>query len=90
MTAADEHPGAGKKTCDLRNSRLLGLGLGRKHALTELFKRSEDRAIEAIDWYLADKRLKRRISQILRGATILLGAAGGLAPLVALSFPQIR
>lgn len=38
--------------------------------------------MEAIEWYLNDKRIKKRASQILRAIAIVLAAAGGLVPLI--------
>lgn len=51
-------------------------------AITTLFVQAEAFALETADWYLADKRTKRRASRGLRGAVIVLGSAGGLAPLL--------
>jgi hypothetical protein len=44
---------------------------------------AERNATEARDWYLRDKSFKRAGSRLLRALAILLGVAGGLAPLLA-------
>ena len=51
-------------------------------ALTQRYRYAEGRAIDAIDWYLADKRGKRIWSRGLRLLVILLVTAGGLQPLL--------
>ncbi len=51
--------------------------------MTVLYRHAEATAMEAIDWYLRDKRGKKRLSQTLRALAILLVAAGGLQPLLA-------
>ena len=56
-------------------------------ALTQLYRYAEGRAIEAIDWYLADKRGKRSWSRGLRLLAILLVTAGGLQPLLDAAAP---
>ena len=45
--------------------------------------------MEAIDWYLNEKRSKSRWSRGLRVAAILLGAAGALIPLLNLANNQV-
>jgi len=44
---------------------------------------AEARAVETIEWYLRDKRGRRRSSRLLRMAAIVLTALGGLQPLLA-------
>ena len=56
-------------------------------ALTQLYRYAEARAIDAIDWYLADKRGKRIWSRGLRLLVILLVTAGGLQPLLDAAAP---
>jgi len=56
-------------------------------ALTQLYRHAEGRAIEAIDWYLQDKRGKRIWSRGLRLLVILLVTAGGLQPLLDAAAP---
>jgi hypothetical protein len=56
-------------------------------ALTQLYRYAEGRAIEATDWYLADKRGKRIWSRGLRLVVILLVTAGGLQPLLDAAAP---
>jgi conflict system pore-forming effector with SLATT domain len=56
-------------------------------ALTQLYRYAEGRAIEATDWYLADKRGKRSWSRGLRLVAILLVIAGGLQPLLDAAAP---
>jgi hypothetical protein len=51
-------------------------------ALTQLYRYAEGRAIDAIDWYLQDKRGKRTWSRGLRLLVIVLVTAGGLQPLL--------
>lgn len=56
-------------------------------ALAGLHEYAERKAIEAIDWYLADKRAKKTASRTLRALAILLAAAGGIQPLVDAALP---
>jgi ABC-type multidrug transport system fused ATPase/permease subunit len=56
-------------------------------ALTQLYRYAEGRAIEAVDWYLQDKRSKRIWSRGLRLLAILLVIAGGLQPLLDAAAP---
>src|SRR5215212_9287508 len=49
-------------------------------ALTQLYRYAEAWAIDAIDWFLQDKRGKRIWSRGLRLLVILLVTAGGLQP----------
>ena len=56
-------------------------------ALTQLYRHAEGKAIEAIDWYLQDKRGKRIWSRGLRLLVILLVTAGGLQPLLDAAAP---
>jgi hypothetical protein len=56
-------------------------------ALTQLYRHAEDRAIDAVDWYLQDKRGKRIWSRGLRLLVIALVTAGGLQPLLDAAVP---
>jgi SMODS and SLOG-associating 2TM effector domain 2 len=56
-------------------------------ALAQLYRYAEGRAIDAIDWYLADKRGKRIWSRGLRLLVIVLVTAGGLQPLLDAAAP---
>jgi hypothetical protein len=51
-------------------------------ALRRMYLDAQARAIEAYDWYLADRLRKRTWSWLLRAAAIILAAAGGLQPLI--------
>jgi hypothetical protein len=53
--------------------------------LEELYRWSEERALEAIAWYHRDRRWKRRGARLLRGLAALLGVAGAGLPLVGLT-----
>jgi hypothetical protein len=50
-----------------------------------LYVHVESQALEAINWYVRDKRSKARWSRVLRFLTIILTAAGGLVPLLRVS-----
>jgi SMODS and SLOG-associating 2TM effector domain 2 len=56
-------------------------------ALAQLYRYAEGRAIDAIDWDLADKRGKRIWSRGLRLLVIVLVTAGGLQPLLDAAAP---
>ena len=56
-------------------------------ALARLYRHAEERAIDAVDWYLEDKRGKRAWSRALRVVAILLVVAGGLQPVLAATGP---
>lgn len=49
--------------------------------LAELYDDAQSRAVEACEWYLADRRGKKTASRLLRGLAMLLASAGGLIPL---------
>lgn len=49
-----------------------------------LYDQAESYALAIREWYLADKRAKRRYSRFLRAAAIVLAAVGGVAPLAPL------
>ncbi|WP_042423524.1 SLATT domain-containing protein [Streptacidiphilus anmyonensis] len=53
--------------------------------LEELYRWSEERAVEAIDWYHRDRRWKRRGARFLRVLATLLGMGGAVLPLIALT-----
>ena len=56
-------------------------------ALTQLYRYAEGRALDAVDWYLQDKRGKRLWSRGLRLLAILLVTAGALQPLLDAAAP---
>jgi hypothetical protein len=56
-----------------------------RHSLDELYAWSERLAIDAINWYMTEKRRKARHSRRLRGASLILATAGGAVPVVALA-----
>jgi hypothetical protein len=51
-------------------------------ALEELRDWAEERALELIDWYARDKRIRRVASRLLRAAAVVLAVAGGAFPLL--------
>jgi hypothetical protein len=53
--------------------------------LEELYRWSEERALEAVAWYHRDRRWKRRGARLLRYLAALLGVAGAGLPLVGLT-----
>ncbi|MEU4831736.1 SLATT domain-containing protein [Streptosporangium sp. NPDC023615] len=53
----------------------------RRTLLRRMYLEAEERAIEAYTWYIRDRVRKRVSSKALRGAAIVLAAAGGLQPL---------
>ena len=53
--------------------------------LEELYRWSEERAVEAIDWYARDRRWKRFGARTLRYLACLTGVAGAALPLVDLT-----
>ncbi|MGV9334951.1 SLATT domain-containing protein [Nocardia sp. NPDC003726] len=53
-----------------------------EEAVNLLRSHVEEYARALREWYLSDKRWKRRLSRMLRAAAIFLAALGGLAPLV--------
>ena len=70
---------------DLRGRPFPGVALedagGQAEILRELRAWAEQEAEDAIEWYLDDKRLKRRGSRVISALTILLAVAGTLIPL---------
>jgi hypothetical protein len=54
---------------------------GRREALARLRQWAEQEAEDTIDWYLADKRLKRTGSRLLQGLAIAFAVAGTAVPL---------
>jgi hypothetical protein len=85
-TAAKPRPDRRRRRRDLRAGPFPTAGLDQwqdtEAALTQLYRYAEGRAIDAIDWYLADKRGKRSWSRGLRLLAILLVTAGALQPLL--------
>ncbi|WP_035799463.1 SLATT domain-containing protein [Kitasatospora mediocidica] len=53
--------------------------------LEELYRWSEERAVEAIDWYRRDRIWKRRLARLLRFGAVGFGMAGVTLPLVSLT-----
>jgi hypothetical protein len=53
--------------------------------LEELYRWSEERAVEAIDWYRRDRVWKRHTARALRLLAALLAAGGAVLPLVDLT-----
>ncbi len=56
-------------------------------SLSALHQYVEDQAQKAIEWYWDHKRLKARISMVLRFVAIILFALGGLVPIVKATLP---
>ena len=54
----------------------------RRHSLDTVYKRAEDHALNAIDWYLHAKRSKKNCAQFLRIGMIGSSAVAGLLPLL--------
>ncbi|MFD0570941.1 SLATT domain-containing protein [Kitasatospora gansuensis] len=53
--------------------------------MEELYRWSEERAVEAIDWYRRDRVWKRRWARLLRFGAAGFAVAGATAPLLSLS-----
>jgi hypothetical protein len=53
--------------------------------LEELYRWSEERAVEAVEWYQRDRRWKARGARALRLLAALLGVGGAVLPLVDLT-----
>jgi SMODS and SLOG-associating 2TM effector domain 2 len=90
-TPAGPRPERRRRRRDLRAGPIPAAGLEQwqdtETALTQLYRYAEARAIDAIDWYLGDKRSKRIWSRGLRLLVILLVTAGGLQPLLDAAAP---
>ena len=56
-----------------------------ERALVHLYRSAESGALRTVEWYLADKKSKRRMSRLLRGSAILTAAVGSVYPLVVTS-----
>jgi SMODS and SLOG-associating 2TM effector domain 2 len=88
---AEPRPDRRRRRQDLRAGPFPTAAMDQWHdteaALTQLYRYAEGRAIEAADWYLADKRGKRSWSRGLRLVAILLVIAGGLQPLLDAAAP---
>ena len=54
----------------------------RRHSLDAVYKRAEDHALNAIDWYLHAKRSKKNCAQFRRIGMIGSSAIAGLLPLL--------
>ncbi|GAA3030911.1 SLATT domain-containing protein [Streptosporangium longisporum] len=52
-----------------------------EEVLRRMYLEAEERAVEAYTWYMRDRVRKRVSSKVVRGAAIVLAAAGGLQPL---------
>ncbi|WBB59492.1 SLATT domain-containing protein [Streptomyces sp. WMMC500] len=80
----DVRGGRGRRR-DLRGRPFPGAALeaagGQAEILRELRAWAEQEAEDAVEWYLKDKRLKRRGSRVVTALTILLAVAGTLIPL---------
>ncbi|WP_181788902.1 SLATT domain-containing protein [Streptomyces phytophilus] len=80
----DVRGGRGRRR-DLRGRPFPGAALedagGQAEILRELRAWAEQEAEDAVEWYLNDKRLKRRGSRAISALTILLAVAGTLIPL---------
>jgi len=53
--------------------------------LDELYQWVENRALEVVEWYLADRVWKRRTARALRAGTVTCAAAGAALPLLELT-----
>ncbi|HEX5566935.1 MAG TPA: SLATT domain-containing protein [Streptomyces sp.] len=53
--------------------------------LDELYQWVENRALEVVEWYLADRAWKRRAARLLRVGTVTCAAAGVALPLLELT-----
>ncbi|AXI78424.1 SLATT domain-containing protein [Peterkaempfera bronchialis] len=53
--------------------------------LEELYRWSEERAVEAVDWYLRDRAWKRRAARALRLLAALCAVGGAVLPLIDLT-----
>jgi hypothetical protein len=92
MVDAAQLPAAGRRWWPLRRRRDLRAVPFPEQALQQwqdpevalalLYRHAEGRAIDAVDWYLEDKRSKRTWSRGLRAVAILLVVAGGLQPVL--------
>ncbi|MFF0727939.1 SLATT domain-containing protein [Streptomyces sp. NPDC004134] len=84
-TGTPEAGGGRGRRRDLRGRPFPGVALeeagGQAEILRELRTWAEYEAEDAIEWYLDDKRLKRRGSRVISALTILLAVAGTLIPL---------
>ncbi|QKW24340.1 SLATT domain-containing protein [Kitasatospora sp. NA04385] len=84
-------PGAGGRTPTRRradlSARQFPLGDWGEPAerLEELYRWSEERAVEAIDWYRRDRVWKRRWARLLRFSAAVFTVGGVTAPLVSLT-----
>lgn len=58
----------------------------RRQSLDVVYKRAENHALSAIDWYLHAKRSKKNCAQFLRLGTIASSAVAGLLPLLSQIF----
>jgi hypothetical protein len=89
--AAKPRPDRRRRRRDLRAGPFPTAGLDQwqdtEAALTQLYRYAEGRAIDAVDWYLADKRGRRSWSRGLRLLAILLVTAGALQPLLDAAAP---
>jgi FtsZ-binding cell division protein ZapB len=66
-----------------------------QRSIVTLYQYAEATATDSIDWYGKKKRVKARMSRLLRGLAIILTTAGGLTPIISalgwstLPLPQI-
>jgi hypothetical protein len=92
-----EHSGPGDRRNERPNSRPDGGDLhhadfpplawsrsGIRHSLDDLYAWGERLAVEAIEWYMAEKRRKSSWSRTLRALALVLVTAGAVVPVAAL------
>ncbi|WP_069813879.1 SLATT domain-containing protein [Streptomyces sp. TP-A0874] len=77
---------AGRKHGDLLGQPIpLGDWAEPAERLDELYRWVEERALYTVDWYLADRRWKRRTARILRVGAAVSAATGVLLPMLDLA-----
>lgn len=62
----------------------------RQQSLTCIYKRAEEHAVNAINWYLASRRSKKRWAQWLRLGAIFFTAVAGILPILSQIFMTSR
>ncbi|BBB01149.1 hypothetical protein RVR_8416 [Actinacidiphila reveromycinica] len=75
--------GRGHRDLELRPFPAITAGTpaAQRQALADLRAWAEQGAVDAIDWYLRDKRAKRTASRLLQGLAIVFAVAGTAIPL---------
>lgn len=85
MPRQSDHAGAARPARDLRSRPFPAVALRtpeeQRQSLETIREWAEQEAVDAIEWYLRDKRLKRIGSRLIRGLTIVLAIAGTAVPL---------